>query len=189
MDPALIVVGLVGSILGFLGKTVIDFFVSANKDEFKDYKSFLSESIKGVEATADQINKDIFSFYTSAGLSGSERHAKILRIESDLKFLGVQVNALRVIIDSDTALPSNFENEVMEFRKTSTLDIHLAFEEKFDAIAKLQAVHVRFINIKKKLLTLKVAIATYKASGHLSNRYRRWWATLITKQNRGCRHG
>lgn len=172
MSATALTAGLAGTIIGYLAKTIIDFVISANKDGFKDYKAFLLELMKGIESTAEQLNKDVFLFYTTEQPNLTARRNQILKIENEFKYLGIQINKLKITIASQTDVKENFASELLEFRSKSTIDIHNAALPGFDSIGKVQETHSRYIGLRTKLLAIKTEIALYQGSTHMLRYFR-----------------
>ena len=170
---------VVGGIVGFSSKTTIDFLLSTSKDGFKDYKQLLAELLKNIETLSDQINKDIFSIYTGKHEEPARRHS-ILKLDNNLKHLGVQVNRVKNIISTRIKIDSNFGSELMEFRRDATRDIHNVGKDGSDAIDKLLDIHRRYMDFCDICLAIKSDLALYQLPDHFKHTSKKRWGARVS---------
>jgi len=160
-----IIFGLLGGVFGFLLKSIIDFYISSNKDGLKDLKIFLQETIKSIDETADNLERDIFDFYSKKHDS-IDKQFKILKIQNNFKRLGVLIAKYNSIVTSETKCSNIFSDELRLFRSVSTLDIHNKDVQDFKTLDKLLEVQVRYLALKNKIFSLKSEIGLYQISQH-----------------------
>ena len=166
MELNFLTAGAVGAVLGFFAKTVIDFFVSTAKDEFKDLKGILTETVKSIETTADELNKSLHEFYTKKPASADEMHYSICRIISSFKHLGTQISIINKILSENTKITEKFDTELIDFRRESTIDIHKAFDDDFKRLEKLQNIGSRYVAVKSRALRIKTSVSLYRLATH-----------------------
>lgn len=168
MIPNALAFGLLGGIVGFFSKAALDFYVATKKDGFRDHKNLISELLKSIETLTDQVDKEIFEAYTKRSATPAERSHRVAKIENSLKNLGVQVNRLNQYISQNTAIKSCFNNEVMEFRKEATLEIHDAEIDGFDTVGTLSKIHTKLISLNGALSQTKMNLAIYQLPEHIA---------------------
>lgn len=160
-----IIFGLLGGVLGFFIKSVFDFYVSSNKDGLKDLKSFLQDTIKSIDEVADNLEKDIFEYY-SKPQEPADKQFKILKIQNNFKRLGVLIATYNNVISNETKCKSSFSDELRIFRSVSTLDIHNQGSEDFPTLDKLLEVQTKYLVLKNKIFCLKSEVGLYQISEH-----------------------
>lgn len=162
-----LLIGFVGGVFGFFFKSLIDFYISSNKDSLKDLKGFLTESIKSIDEISDLIEKDVFAFYTS-DVNDLEKKFKILKIQNNFKRLGVLINEYNIVVRRETRCSNIFSDELFKFRSASTLDIHNHGNAGFNPVDKLLEVQSRYLNLKNKIFILKKDVGLYQIYEHSS---------------------
>lgn len=161
-----ILISIISGVVGFVLKGFVDFFISSNKDGLKDLKVFLTETIKFIEESSDQLEKDIFKYYTAVHLDDNQKRFDILNIQNNFKRLGVLVNKFNTVISEEIQYKSLFEKELMNFRSISTIDIHNQGLDGFNSLDKLIDIQAKYLEFKNKVFQLKSELSCYKVSEH-----------------------
>lgn len=168
-----LLVGFVGAVIGFFVKTLIDFYISSNKDALKDLKQNLFESFKVVDSISDQLGKDLFELYSSSSFEDKIKDFKILRINNDFKHLGVCVNGINRALMENSGCSNRFEHELLQFRSAATRDIHNSGNADFDSFEKIREIHSAYIRLKNKIFAIKCEISIYQISDHTAFNFKK----------------